>query len=88
MRFNRAARGSDVVDIWHETYLVRAGEYETVYDDVPAYGLGEVGDLVPAAGSRRSAAGRLGRTDGTDVAADESGVTPVDDTGDGEPSRS
>ena len=34
--------------IWHETYLVRAGEYEAVYGNVPARGLGKAGRLVPA----------------------------------------
>lgn len=35
--------------IWHETYLVRAGEYETVYGNMPPSGLGKAGRLVPAA---------------------------------------
>ena len=34
--------------IWHETYLVRAGEYEAVYGNMPARGLGKAGRLVPA----------------------------------------
>jgi hypothetical protein len=33
--------------IWHETFLVRAGEYEAIYDNMPPYGLGKAGDLVP-----------------------------------------
>ena len=33
--------------IWHETYLVRAGEYEAIYGNMPPYGLGRAGDLVP-----------------------------------------
>jgi hypothetical protein len=35
--------------IWHETYLVRAGEYEAVYGNMPPHGLGKVGRLVPVA---------------------------------------
>ena len=27
--------------IWHETFLVRAGEYEAIYGNMPAYGLGK-----------------------------------------------
>ena len=54
------------VGIWHETYLVRAGEYETVYGNMPPYGLGLAGELVPAAGKARSAKGRLARADGAD----------------------
>jgi len=35
--------------IWHETYLVRAGEYEAIYGNMPAFGLGKAGALVRAA---------------------------------------
>src|SRR5262245_60667388 len=41
--------------IWHETYLVRAGEYEAVYGNMPAFGLGKASEVVPVA------AGRLAR---------------------------
>ena len=44
--------------IWHETYLVRAGEYEAVYGNMPPFGLGRAGHLVPAAQSS-TARGRL-----------------------------
>jgi len=33
--------------IWHESYLVRAGEYEAVYANMPPFGLGKAGKLVP-----------------------------------------
>jgi hypothetical protein len=33
--------------IWHETYLVRAGEYEAIYGNMPPHGLGKAGRLVP-----------------------------------------
>jgi Domain of unknown function (DUF4188) len=32
---------------WHETFLVRAGEYEAIYDDVPVAGLAAAGRAVP-----------------------------------------
>jgi hypothetical protein len=42
--------GKDVgTGIWHETYLVRAGEYEAVYANMPPYGLGKAANLVPMA---------------------------------------
>jgi len=63
---NELMRESDAVGIWHETYLVEAGAYETVYDTVPPTGLARAGELLPAKGSRQTAAGRLGRTDGDD----------------------
>jgi hypothetical protein len=34
--------------IWHETYLVQAGQYEAIYGNMPARGLGKAGRLVPA----------------------------------------
>jgi hypothetical protein len=49
------------VGIWHETYQVRAGEYETVYSGMPPHGLGAAGTLVPASGKKESARGRLAR---------------------------
>ncbi len=50
---------SDRTGIWHETYLVRAGEYEAVYGNMPPFGLGKVGRLKPVAESV-GARGRLG----------------------------
>jgi hypothetical protein len=35
--------------IWHETYLVRAGEYESIYGNMPPIGLGKAGTLAPLA---------------------------------------
>jgi hypothetical protein len=59
--FNRrVARGGDV-GIWHETYLIRAGEYETIYHNMPAFGLGRVTKLVPIVNASDSAAARAGR---------------------------
>jgi Domain of unknown function (DUF4188) len=65
MAFNKrigASRGD--VGIWHETYQVRAGHYETVYSGMPPFGLGKVGKLVPASGTRDTAKGRFDRVDG------------------------
>jgi hypothetical protein len=61
VKFNRRVGSSGDVGIWHETYAVRAGEYECVYNNMPAFGLAKVTKLVPAAGYRTSAAGRMGR---------------------------
>ena len=44
--------------IWHETYLVRAGEYEGIYGNMPPFGLGQAGRLVPLSESS-SARARL-----------------------------
>lgn len=67
--FNRTighARGD--VGMWHETYLVKAGQYETAYSGMPPFGLGRAGEVVPATGTWNDARGRLGlpeRPDGT-----------------------
>jgi hypothetical protein len=58
--FNRAVGTDGSVGIWHETYAAAAGSYENVYVNMPLFGLGKAGKIQPAAGSRQSAAGRLG----------------------------
>lgn len=61
-RFNRASRPSGSVGVWHETYLVPAGGQETIYVNMPAWGLAAAtGSGVPLHGRRETAAGRLGR---------------------------
>jgi hypothetical protein len=58
--FNRrTGRQRGAVGIWHETYRVRAGEYEAIYSGMPAHGLGRVGRLAPVSGPAESARGRL-----------------------------
>jgi hypothetical protein len=47
------------VGIWHETYQVRAGEYEAIYSGMPPYGLGTAGRLVPIGARRESARERI-----------------------------
>jgi len=57
-RFNQAIGGAGEVGIWHETYRVRAGEYESIYGNMPRIGLGLVGEHAPL-GSTSTAARRL-----------------------------
>jgi hypothetical protein len=61
VKFNKRIAGNTAVGIWHETYLVRSGEYETIYHNVPPRGLGKFTKLVPASGRRETAKGRLNR---------------------------
>jgi len=58
--FNKSIGSNGDVGIWHETYLVPAGSYECVYNNMPPTGLGAASTLVPAAGRRATAAGRAG----------------------------
>jgi hypothetical protein len=55
----RIGRSRGDVGIWHETFQVHAGEYETIYSGMPAMGLGKAGTLVPASGGRESARERF-----------------------------
>ena len=66
-RVQQANRIEWRLGIWHETFLIAAGSYECVYNNMPPVGLGEVTSLVPAAarprrkpsrGSRRTPARR------------------------------
>ncbi|MBD2079492.1 DUF4188 domain-containing protein [Leptolyngbya sp. FACHB-17] len=60
VNFNkRLSNSRGDVGIWHETYKVRAREYEAIYSGMPPFGLGEVGKLVPISGRRDSARSRL-----------------------------
>jgi hypothetical protein len=58
--FNQAVGSNGDVGIWHESYLVKDGAYESVYNNMPPYGLGVAGSLQPAQGRMKSAKGRLG----------------------------
>lgn len=60
MAFNKRIKKSrGDVGIWHETYLVRAGNYEAIYSGMPPIGLGKAGSLVDAVNARESARQRL-----------------------------
>ncbi len=48
------------VGIWHETYVVRAGDYECLYGNMPRFGLAKAGEHVPVASKGETAAARLG----------------------------
>jgi len=60
--FNQSIGTDGSVGIWHETFAIKAGNYESVYVNMPAFGLGRAGTLEAATGSSRSARDRLNRT--------------------------
>jgi len=62
-RFNRDVGADGSVGIWHETYLVEAGRYESVYGNMPRFGLAAAAEHVPAIGARETAKRRLGLQD-------------------------
>lgn len=57
--FTRKVGASGDVGIWHETYVIGPGCYENVYANMPPFGLGAVGKLMPATGVRERAGGRM-----------------------------
>lgn len=61
--FNRRVGGNGSVGIFHETYLVRSGEYECVYANMPRMGLAKAGEMVAAMGRMNDARSRLGAKD-------------------------
>ena len=48
--FNKLVGTGGDVGIWHETYRVRPGDYESVYVNMVPFGLGKAGELAPAHG--------------------------------------
>jgi len=61
---SRVGRSRGDVGIWHETYQVRAGEYECVYSGMPPFGLAKASAQVDAVGALDSARGRLESVEG------------------------
>lgn len=71
---NELLEQTDAVGIWHETYVISGGEYETVYENTPLIGLAKAGDLRPATDQRKTATGRLGVPYGSDGEIGANGV--------------
>jgi hypothetical protein len=54
---------SGAVGIWHETYVVPAGNTETIYGNMPLLGLGKVSGVEPVGKRGDTAAQRLHQAD-------------------------
>ncbi len=58
--FNRRLReGKGKVGMWHETYVVPAGAYESIYTNMPESGLGKATGVLPVTHRGNRAATRL-----------------------------
>ena len=57
--FNKKIASNGDVGIWHETYLSKPGSYESVYNNMPKFGLAKAMDCVAATGKRQSASDRI-----------------------------
>lgn len=53
-RFYANIRDDGPVGIWHETYRVAPGEYETLYGNMPRFGLAAAGEAVELTDLRRA----------------------------------
>jgi hypothetical protein len=60
--FNRRIGASGTVGIWHETYTVPPGQQESIYANMPRFGLGAAMPCVPVTGRTDSARSRIGQT--------------------------
>jgi hypothetical protein len=59
--FNRRIGGDGSVGIWHETYTVNSGQYESVYANMPRFGLARAVQHVSAIGRLETARSRMGQ---------------------------
>ncbi len=58
-RFNRTVGTDGSVGIWHETYTVNPDQFESVYGNMPRFGLAAAMEHVEAVGRRHTARTRL-----------------------------
>ena len=58
-KFNQAVGADGSVGIWHETYSINPGQFESVYGNMPKFGLGAAMEHVEAIGRRETARKRL-----------------------------
>jgi len=73
-KFNRLISNNGSVGIWHETFLVEEKQYETVYRNMPIYGLADAGRAKQASGQFETASGRLNKNKDENLPVDESGA--------------
>lgn len=64
---SKVVKASDHIGFWHESFHVEDGAYECIYVNCPQMLLGKASSVIPAVGTRRTARGRLGKTDGDDL---------------------
>ena len=58
-KFNQAIGANGIVGIWHETYTVNPDQFESVYGNMPKFGLAAATEHVQAVGRRETARLRL-----------------------------
>ena len=63
--FNRAIGSDGSVGIWHETLLIEANHSESIYGNMPPWGLSRAFGRVPVTGVNDRARQRIERVEGT-----------------------
>ena len=61
--FNRRIGNNGAVGIWHETYTVAPGQFESIYVNMPRFGLGGAMPFVPITGRTDNARVRIEQTE-------------------------
>jgi hypothetical protein len=60
IEFYKLAKKNDgAVGVWHETYMIKAGQYEAIYAHMPSFGLGKVLGVADATHSYETAQKRI-----------------------------
>ncbi|MEH7462148.1 DUF4188 domain-containing protein [Bacillus thuringiensis] len=57
--FNLKVSKTKTVGIFHETYVIEKGQYESVYVNMPRFGLAKAGESVPVNQQRETARARM-----------------------------
>jgi hypothetical protein len=61
--FNRAVGNNGSVGIWHETYEVATGKYESIFVNMPRFGLAKASEHAPVTNQSDSAKDRIQKTE-------------------------
>ncbi len=57
--FNKQIGTNGDVGIWHETYDIKAGQYENIYVNMPPFGMGKAGQLTEITTGKHGATERI-----------------------------
>lgn len=60
-KFHQTGKAGEV-GVYHETYQIEPGQYEAVYNYMPAFGLGKAGQLLPVEASNHSSRQRMNQS--------------------------
>ncbi|MFI9362052.1 DUF4188 domain-containing protein [Kitasatospora sp. NPDC053057] len=85
-RMVRAGKTRGHVGLWHESYIVPEGGYESIYFDMPAFGLAGATGQLPVEERGRHAAQRLAFRSG-ESAGESAGESTAESAGDGADAR-